>query len=341
MPDKAPLTRLIGYTAARRPGAIVRYGSTSLAVAVMAWIRSMLVTSLLPWLLFMPVILLASLIFGRREGIWATLLSATLAAITVASPDQPYLLTPNQWIATTLFVIVNCGIVEVGHELRRVLARYRLVEEQLRLSNGELAHRLKNVLSVVQAVTLQTLRQADDVRAARTAISDRLAAIGKAADLLSAGAWQSAHLDELVRATLAPHCANCHQIDIAGPDVVIPPQQSMALALAVHELATNATKYGALGVDTGRVDLHWRIDESGRTPVFCLDWRERGGPPAAPPAAPASVPCSSIGRLLPTSAARSASIMRRRVSASYSRRRCPSRASRNERGRYRYGSCGG
>lgn len=284
LPDNAPFARLIGYTAGRKAGAVVRYGGTSLAVAVVAWVRSVLVTSLLPWLLFMPVILLASLMFGRKEGIWATLLSATLAAITVAPSGEPYLLTLNQWIATVLFVLVNLGIAELGHELRKVLARYRLAEEQLRLANGELAHRLKNILSVVLAVTLQTLRQADDVRAAHTAIGDRLAAIGKETDLLSAGAWESTNLEELVRSTLSTHCANCHQVDIAGPVVVVPPQQSMALALALHELATNAIKYGALSADTGQVDLHWWIDESERSPFLWLGWREQGGPPVAPPA---------------------------------------------------------
>jgi len=173
---------------------------------------------------------------------------------------------------------------EKSARLRKVLARYREIEEQLRLSNGELAHRLKNILSVVQAVTLQTLRQADDVRAARTAIGDRLAAIGKATDLLSAASWESAGLEQLARSTLSAHCANCHQIHIVGPDLVIPPQQSMALALALHELATNATKYGALGVDGGRVELHWQIDEQARPPRFRLEWREHGGPPVTAPA---------------------------------------------------------
>lgn len=284
MPNRAPFARLIGYTMAREPGPLTRFGATSLAVIVVAWVRSALVTSLLPWLLFMPVILAASLMFGRKEGIWATLLSAGLAAWTVAPSGHPGLLTTDQWVASALFVIVNLGIVEVGHELRKALARYRDVERQLRLANGELAHRLKNILSVVQAVTLQTLRQSEDLRAARSAIGDRLVAIGKATDLLSAGSWDATPLEALVRATLEAQCGNCRQIAIAGPDLVIPPQQSMALALALHELATNATKYGALSTETGRVDLRWQLEESGPAPRFRFEWRERGGPPVRPPA---------------------------------------------------------
>jgi two-component sensor histidine kinase len=284
LPDRSPsFTRLISYTAARKPSAVTRFGVTSLAVALVAWVRSTLVTSLLPWLLFMPVILLASLMFGRKEGIWATFFAATLAGVTVAPPNEPYLLTGNQWIATALFVLINLGIVEVGHELRKALARYREAEAQLRLLNGELAHRLKNILSIVQAVTLQSLRQADDMRSARVAIGERLAALGKAADLLSAGSWESAHVGELVRSALSAHGGAGRRIEIAGPDLVIPPQQSMALALALHELATNATKYGALASEDGRVEVRWSMDDYGATSRFRLEWREKDGPPVAPP----------------------------------------------------------
>ncbi|WP_053078637.1 PAS domain-containing protein [Methylobacterium tarhaniae] len=156
-------------------------------------------------------------------------------------------------------------------------------EEELRLLNGELAHRLKNVLAVVQSVTRQTLRNASDVQKASQDLSARLVALGAATDVLTNASWRSADLRELIERALAPHGEIGVRILLDGPCLTLKPQVAVALALALHELATNAAKYGALSNDAGRVDVIWQVRGEAPEARFRLDWREQGGPPVAEP----------------------------------------------------------
>ena len=169
-----------------------------------------------------------------------------------------------------------------GTVSRDFRARKR-AEEDMRLLNGELAHRLKNVLAVVQSVTHQTLRNATDIRTANEDLSARLVALGAATDVLTGASWRSADLRELAERTLAPHGELGQRILLDGPRVTLQPQVAVALALALHELATNAAKYGALSNETGTVILDWRIEGAGPEAHFHLGWRERGGPTVQEP----------------------------------------------------------
>lgn len=160
-----------------------------------------------------------------------------------------------------------------------ITARKR-AEEQQELLKLELGHRLKNVLTVVQSVASQTLRQADDLPSANRALAARLAALGEATNLLTAQSWESADLLSLIDRALAAHGGIGERVRAAGPQMTLQPQVTLALALALHELATNAAKYGALSIPAGHVDVDWRVtkgtdDDPAR---FCLTWREVGGP---------------------------------------------------------------
>ncbi len=159
----------------------------------------------------------------------------------------------------------------------------RAAEENMRLLNGELAHRLKNVLAVVQSVTRQTLRNASDVQTASENLSARLVALGAATDVLTNASWRSADLKELVERALAPHGQLGQRILLDGPSVTLQPQVAVSLVLALHELATNAAKYGALSNDAGTVAVDWRVDGEGPEARFHLTWQERGGPPVQAP----------------------------------------------------------
>ncbi|MCF4125841.1 PAS domain-containing protein [Methylobacterium sp. SyP6R] len=161
---------------------------------------------------------------------------------------------------------------------------HKAAEEELRLLNGELAHRLKNVLAVVQSVTRQTLRNATDLRNAGESLSARLVALGTATDVLTNAAWRSADLRQLIEGALSPHGSIGKRIRLAGPALTLQPQLAVALALALHELATNAAKYGSLSNDTGIVDVRWHEEGTGPEARFRLDWREQGGPPVTAPA---------------------------------------------------------
>jgi len=137
----------------------------------------------------------------------------------------------------------------------------------------ELDHRLKNAITMVQAIASQSLRDVGD-RGAVEAFSDRIVALGHAHDVLLRQHWAAADLRQAAQSALAP-LDGLHQVSLNGPRVEIGPQATVALSLILHELATNAAKYGALSSPEGRVDLTWSI-EAGR---LKLSWRELGGPP--------------------------------------------------------------
>ena len=187
----------------------------------------------------------------------------------------------------TVFPVTDAegSLIGYGTVTRDYRERKRAEEQQL-LLNNELSHRLKNVLSVVQSVAAQTLRQADDLSSASEALSARLAALGQATDVLTARSWASADLRDLVSRALAPHGGIGNRIRVVGPTITLLPQVTLAFALALHELATNASKYGALSNETGYVELSWQVTDgaSGEEQQFSLLWREVGGPAVRPPA---------------------------------------------------------
>lgn len=147
----------------------------------------------------------------------------------------------------------------------------------LSVLNEELRHRLKNTLAMVQALAGETLKGVSD-RTAVDALVDRIVAMGAAHDVLFREGRTSATLGEVARTTLA---ATIERIDIKGPEVPLGARVTVALSLLLHELATNAVKYGALSTAGGRVTLSWQVDEPAG--LLTIRWRETGGPAAQPP----------------------------------------------------------
>ncbi|WP_343527076.1 HWE histidine kinase domain-containing protein [Sphingomonas sp.] len=155
--------------------------------------------------------------------------------------------------------------------------------EQQRLLNGELSHRLKNVLTLVQSIANQTLRGACSIEQASAAFSSRLASLGRATDVLTTTAWQLAELHDVVDAGLSAVSGLKERISIDGPRIRLNSQVALALTLALHELATNATKYGALSNDMGSVTLRWWLTDTQGCACFRLLWQERDGPSVVRP----------------------------------------------------------
>jgi two-component sensor histidine kinase len=154
-------------------------------------------------------------------------------------------------------------------------------QDHLRLINFELKHRVKNTLAMVSAIATQTLRSAgiDEQLAAFRA---RLDAFGRAHDILTAETWATAQLHDVVATALDPHNAE-QRIAASGPSVTLGSKQALSLALALHELATNATKYGALSTKDGRVEISWVVEVQDDKPEFIFEWREVGGPAVSAP----------------------------------------------------------
>jgi two-component sensor histidine kinase len=196
----------------------------------------------------------------------------------------------------------------------------RRTEERLRLVAGELNHRVKNTLAAVQSIAAQTLRwPAGDppaAEAARAAFEARLLALARSHELLTREGWSGAELAELATHALAPHAgpvgvggapaaegaggAAPARVTIAGPPVRLPPRCTIPFALALHELATNAARHGALSVPEGRVTVRWSLrpppaarpaataageGQASGAAVLVLRWEESGGPALSGPPA--------------------------------------------------------
>jgi two-component sensor histidine kinase len=166
---------------------------------------------------------------------------------------------------------------DVAFLLRDVTAR-ELSDRTLQMLVHELNHRVKNMLATVQSIARRSLHAAESAGAARD-FEDRLMAVGGTYDLLTRERWAGAELHEVIRRTLSPHLAvDSSRLTVDGPDLWLQPNRALSVALALHELATNAVKYGALSGDTGRITLRWRVDSHPKTPQLDLEWLERDGP---------------------------------------------------------------
>jgi two-component sensor histidine kinase len=146
----------------------------------------------------------------------------------------------------------------------------------------ELHHRIKNTLATVGAIASQSLRNVAGAEHAQQAIEGRLLALGRAHDLLLQARWTSADLGKIVRgATEAFDNPDMPKFTIAGPDVRMASGAVIAIAMTLNELCTNTTKFGALSVPTGRVDIAWTLDPA--TQHLRMTWTERDGPPVTAP----------------------------------------------------------
>ena len=159
-------------------------------------------------------------------------------------------------------------------------------EDHIKFLLLEVSHRAKNLLSVIQAIAGQTVRSAGSLEEFETRFSSRLHGLAASHDILVSQSWQGAPLAELVRLQLAPFVdVGSPRLELAGPGVVLAARAAQAIGLALHELATNAAKYGALSAPTGKVRVSWAFDDVGVHPrPLRLSWAELGGPPATAPA---------------------------------------------------------
>jgi PAS domain S-box-containing protein len=151
-------------------------------------------------------------------------------------------------------------------------------EEQRTLLINELNHRVKNTLATVQSLAIQTLKQDEQNKEALALFNSRLATLSRAHDILTHENWKGAQLRQIVDQSIAPF-RTTDRIDVGGPDTRVTPKQALALSIALHELGTNAMKYGALSNQDGRITLAWSVDEG----ALHMNWRENGGPPVTPP----------------------------------------------------------
>jgi PAS domain S-box-containing protein len=161
-----------------------------------------------------------------------------------------------------------------------VTDRYE-AEETQRLLMRELDHRMKNTLQVIQAIIRRTATTQESIAKFEQALLGRVGAMSRAHDLLARERWHGAEIAAVIGQETEPLSAG-RAIVARGPSLRLSPKAALSLALVIHELATNAVKYGALSTAEGKVDIRWEVDRAPREPRLVLRWQESDGPAVAP-----------------------------------------------------------
>ena len=226
-----------------------------------------------------PEDMLGRILWERFPGARATDLGQQYLKVMISREpirsEAESVIFGGRWLAYRLFPLGD----GIGVVFRDITDRKR-AEEQRDLLMNELDHRVRNILATVQSIVAQTLRNSEVDPAVLRVIEGRLITLGNVNATLTRKNWDSAEIHEVVAAALRPHeTPDRARFAVDGPELRLGPKSAVALSMAVHELATNAVKYGALSSPTGLVDVRWSTAD-GR---FRLQWRESGGPPVAVP----------------------------------------------------------
>jgi two-component sensor histidine kinase len=255
------------------PGSAEAYAAATVFVmtaSLIRWGLGFISPDIFIFAAFYPAVLFATYLGGARVGIF----SAVLGAITAWLAFIPRPITAGVEIKLLAYVLA-CALIIWGAELCRRLRKRVEDEEKFRkLAVEELAHRLKNKVATIQSIISFQLRDEPEVR---DAILRRLTALAATDDLVIAAQGEGAQLRDILAAELKPY--EVSRIATAGPDCLLSPKLALTMALLVHELATNASKYGALSSATGTLTIGWTLADTR----LSFEWCESGGPPVVAP----------------------------------------------------------
>ena len=253
----------------------------ALAIFVLAVIARVLidfaVSERLPYITFFPAVFLAAYYFGRGPGLLVLVLSTFVGTVWVDpsghSPITFYI------ASASLFLVVAGMIVFLVDALTTALEKLRRHEQQLEMINQELKHRIKNLFAIADSVCQQTIAAGGSAKDMSRAVSGRILAIAAAQDLLSTTATEGAELKEIVDKLASSLAPTPRRIRVKGESFRLPVEATTPFALILHELATNALKYGAWSKENGWVHVEW----TATSEMLRFRWREHDGPTLAPP----------------------------------------------------------
>jgi two-component sensor histidine kinase len=231
--------------------------------------------------IYYPAELIVVLLLGWQVGVVSLLLSLLIVNFFFLEPRFTLSFAVRDNTAMSLFLVGGGLIVATAALLRSALQRLDTAHKRQVALKLEMQHRLKNTLAMVQAMAGATARLGGDPASFYETLRGRIEALAEAHDLLVDGGWEVCAAPELVERALRPFAYE-GRIAIDGKPATLAPETCVPLALALHELATNAVKYGALSNSTGRVSVAWNVAESGSGLV--LRWTESGGPAVRRPA---------------------------------------------------------
>jgi len=234
----------------------------------------------MPFITYYPAVVAAAVFLGWRWAAGVTLVSAFVANRLLLGQPLAWYSDPRLALLVLLFALSCAALIAIGEMARRLVREIQAAQAREVVLNQELGHRVKNMLATVSAMAVLTARHSGPEDFAE-ALSGRLEALKRATDLLTEGGEAHCDLQRLVNQALAPFRTGGN-FAIDGPDCELPRDACVPMSLALHELCTNAVKYGALSVPEGRVTLLWTVGE-GEERLLRLSWREEGGPPVATP----------------------------------------------------------
>jgi two-component sensor histidine kinase len=233
------------------------------------------------FLLFLNATALAVL-FVRRYTLLDQWLMVTLVAwlphLVMGSLFDNIRFSEGWYLARVYALFAGSSLLVVL--LTETLLLHRRYEQHQRQLIAELDHRVKNVLAQVDAAITSTSEGNRSIKDFTRSVRGRIHSMAAAHTLLSESSWHSVYLDNLVLAELAPYATDTN-VKITGTDVMLSSAETQALAKVLHELATNAAKYGALSIPCGEVSVSWDRKPNGQSALLILEWRELGGPPVA------------------------------------------------------------
>ena len=269
---------LVNWQNRVRPGSSEAYAFAIILVVVASFARwglGFVAENIQGFATFYPAVLFAALIGGAAVGIFAAILGALICWWAFLPPYFSFQLqTPGEQISLVSYIFSSLLIVWAAEHYRSLTKRLRDEEKFRKLAVEELAHRLKNKLATIQSIIRFRLREHPE---AKTEIIGALNALSTTDDLIMAAQEQGARIRDILSAEFGPY--DVSRISMEGPDCVLPPKLALTMALVVHELATNAAKYGALSNSLGKLLIHWSLFDA----QLKLEWRESGGPSVSPP----------------------------------------------------------
>jgi two-component sensor histidine kinase len=250
-----------------------------LAVAIPTALRWLLVgfSYGAPFALYFPAILMIAVLIGWRSAAVTALASAAVA-VYLFWPVEFLVIGRQQAAVLVMFTLSAGTMIAIGQLLRDAVLEIDAQARQSEDFNRELQHRTKNSIQMMRALASQASKATDPAEFYNT-LGGRLAALAKANELLRFGALEACDMDALMRAAVAPF--NAAQIRFGGPPCCVSRNGCTPLMMALHELGTNASKYGALSSEQGRVEIAWAIAEAGG--AVDIRWAETGGPPVSDP----------------------------------------------------------
>jgi two-component sensor histidine kinase len=231
-------------------------------------------------ILFVPAVAVTTFAAGLGPGIISAVLSGAAIWYFFLSPYHSFELGQENIVALASYVLVAALTIGLIHWLRVLIDQLEAAQNRQQLLVSELQHRSQNLFTVIQSLALRSLVDGQPLSAAREVFTSRLHALARAHRMLAEASWTGAPLVQILKEELAPVSQS---VTMNGCDIVIDTPAAQHFAMIVHELATNALKYGALSVPGGRISIEGSTEQINGDTLFRFLWSEHGGPPVVVP----------------------------------------------------------